>query len=253
MSVGDTMVLTAVKDGLTRMSLGFAECDEPYCTKLTIQQGATKNHVQVYNTGKIVIQGPKTGSVYDRLVEMKAAVEKGAPTPTLIPVEVEAWPEYIKTRVPEVDPVITAFVAEATKAYQADAILSAAFMVGAASEKAIGVLIDSYANAIDDQTNAEGFRKRLNNKSASVRFAEFMKSYKSAKTKPPTAEVGNDINFVIEGVFQFCRLTRNDVGHPEAIPNLDKGVVLVNLSHFVGYIERIYKLKAFFDANKIEV
>jgi hypothetical protein len=29
--------------------------------------------------------------------------------------------------------------------------------------------------------------------------------------------------------------------------------VLVNISHFVTYIERIYKLKAFFNENKIVV
>jgi hypothetical protein len=253
MSVADAKVLAAVKEAMGRMSLGFDESEESYCTKLTTQNGATKHHVQVFNSGKIVIQGAKSGWAYDRLIEMKASIEKGMPIPTALPAEVEAWPGVIQARVPSVDPVIAAFVAEATRAYKADAVLSAAFMLGAASEKAISVLIDAYTDAIADPTNAEKFRARINNRMISVRFSEFMKSFKSAQRKPSQADVGHDIGVVIESVFQFFRLTRNDVGHPVVVPELDKGVVLVNLSHFVEYVERIYKLKAYFDANKIMV
>lgn len=47
-------------------------------------------------------------------------------------------------------------------------------------------------------------------------------------------------------MFQFCRITRNEVGHPQIVPDLDRGVVVANLGHFVAYIERIYTLIGYF-------
>ena len=47
-------------------------------------------------------------------------------------------------------------------------------------------------------------------------------------------------------MFQFCRITRNEVGHPEIVPDLDRGVLLANLGNVVNYIGRIYELMGHF-------
>jgi hypothetical protein len=52
-------------------------------------------------------------------------------------------------------------------------------------------------------------------------------------------------------MFQFCRITRNEVGHPQIVPDLDKGVLLANLGHFATYIERIYGLIHHFQQNGV--
>jgi hypothetical protein len=36
--------------------------------------------------------------------------------------------------------------------------------------------------------------------------------------------------FVLTSLFTFYRLTRNEVGHPEIVPNLAKGVILANMA-----------------------
>ena len=50
------------------------------------------------------------------------------------------------------------------------------------------------------------------------------------------------MDVLIGSMFQFCRITRNEVGHPQIVPDLDKGVLLANLGHLVTYIERIHGL-----------
>jgi hypothetical protein len=54
-------------------------------------------------------------------------------------------------------------------------------------------------------------------------------------------------------MFHFCRITRNEIGHPQIVPDLDKGVILANLAHFVQYIKRIYDLAAHFQENGVKL
>jgi hypothetical protein len=93
----------------------------------------------------------------------------------------------------------------------------------------------------------------MNGRSILKRYEEFEKSYAGCKSKPTDPVLGNDLNIVLGSVFQFCRITRNEIGHPQIVPDLDRGVVLANLGHFVSYIERAYGLMAHFKQNGVDV
>jgi len=54
-------------------------------------------------------------------------------------------------------------------------------------------------------------------------------------------------------MFQFCRITRNEVGHPQIVPDLDKGVILANLGNVVTYLSRIYGLMKHFRETGVEL
>ncbi len=54
-------------------------------------------------------------------------------------------------------------------------------------------------------------------------------------------------------MFQFYRITRNEIGHPQIVPDLDKGVLLANLGAFVTYIERIYGLIHHFQVTGVVI
>ena len=58
---------------------------------------------------------------------------------------------------------------------------------------------------------------------------------------------------MIGTTFQFCRITRNEVGHPQTVPDLEKSVLIANIGNFVNYIERIYKLMKHFKDNGVVV
>lgn len=85
----------------------------------------------------------------------------------------------------------------------------------------------------------------------SVRFEEFRKSYAGCKSKPTGPVLSQDLDTVIGTIFHFCRITRNEVGHPQIVPDLDKGVLLANLGQFVTYIGRIYGLMKHFKDNGV--
>ena len=91
------------------------------------------------------------------------------------------------------------FVDEAIRCMRADALLAAAFMIGAASERAINLLIQTYGEAI---------------RMISQRYEECCASYRSCRSRPSDPTLAPDLDVPIGKMFQFCRITRNEVGHP---------------------------------------
>ncbi len=63
----------------------------------------------------------------------------------------------------------------------------------------------------------------------------------------------NDLDIKIEQIFQFCRICRNESGHPHLPPNLDKGVLLANMGQFVKYIEDLYEMIEYYKENEVEL
>jgi hypothetical protein len=242
MTAADERTLRDVVSFLERQNLEFSVIEEKFCAKLVIKSRGQAVPVSVYNTGKVVVGG--ADSDLKRLLDqMREALVSGTGVPgQALPFEIARFPDTIRERVPECDPVIIAFVAEAIRCFQADALLGAAFMVGAASERGVNLLVQTYAECITDAGKKEKFLTRVNNRMISVRWDEFIRSYRGCASRPTEGVLAQDLETVLGAMFQFCRVTRNEVGHPQIVPDLDRGVVLANLAHFVSYIERIYGL-----------
>jgi hypothetical protein len=251
--VGEEKILATIVGYLDRAKLAYQLTEEAYCTKITVQHGANKAFISIFNTGKITLGGPDN-PVKKLLAQLKEAVEKqGALPGQLLPFEISRFPETIKERVPDCDPVIIRFVEEAIRCLEAEALLGCAFMLGAASEKAVCMLIQTYGDAIGDEGNRAKFRERTGHKIISKKFDEFVSSYKGCKSRPTDPVLSQDLETIIGQMFQYCRITRNEVGHPQIVPDFDRGVLVANLGHFVTYIERVYKLMAHFKTNGVTV
>lgn len=82
---------------------------------------------------------------------------------------------------------------------------------------------------------------------------QFKRSFNSCKSKPSDPQITQDLEVQIEQIFTFSRICRNEVGHPQMVPNLDRGVLLANFGQFVKYIQRIYALIEYFRATPVEV
>ncbi len=126
-------------------------------------------------------------------------------------------------------------------------------MLGAASEKAILILIEAYTNSIKLDANRERFSQRTNGKMISKKYEEFKSSYAGCKNKPTDQVITQDLTHLLDNAFNYYRFSRNKVGHPQIIPDLDKGVILANLGQFITYAERIYALKQYFENNGVEL
>lgn len=236
---------------LDRQGLLHESKEEEFCTHLIVRHGAVRANINVYNTGRITVQGAKS-KLKELLDQMKAGIEAEDPLPgQTLPFEIERFPDLVRERAPNVDPVVVRFIEEAINCLRSDALIASAFMLGAASEKAIRVLIDTYSSAIRDDKNKERFVGRINGRSISKSFDEFRRSFAGCQNRPTTDPLALELDTLIGGMFQFCRITRNEIGHPQIVPDLDKGVILANFAHFVTYIERVYALKFYFEENGV--
>lgn len=250
---GDEKICSAIREALTSNGVLDAEQDIQHATKFSVKSGANRAGILVYNSGKIVIEGAES-ELKKWVNELKISIESGAAAPgILLPAEIEKFPQTLQERVPACDGVVLWFFQESLRCYKAGSPAGAAFMLGAASEKAILLLIEAYGNRIKDDKNRESYFSRINNKMISAKYDEFKRSYKSANPKPKELPLAQDLEQLLDGAFNFYRHTRNAVGHPQIIPDLDKGVILANLGQFIVYVERIYGLMAFYNANDVQV
>lgn len=253
MSNGDATICAQVRNTLTANGIFESESEIQNATKFKVKMGANRAAINVFNTGKMNIEGSQS-ELRTWLEELKSSIESGTKSPgVLLPAEIEKFPQTLQERVPSCDGVIIWFFQESLRCYKAGSAAGAAFMLGAASEKAISILIETYGNRILDTTNREKYFQRVNNKMISVKYDEFKRSYKSSTPRPTELELAQDLEQMLDSAFTFYRITRNAVGHPQIIPDLDKGVILANIGQFIVYIERIYKLIAFFETNEIRL
>src|SRR5712692_1805496 len=153
MAKAEPKTLAAVTSFIERQKLEYNSVDEAYCAKMEVRSGARRASGSVDNTGKIVVGGPDS-PLRVLLEQMKEAIEAGGAGPgQALPFEIDRLPDTIRERVPECDPVIIRFVDEAIRCFRSDALLAAAFMIGAASERAVNLLIHTCAESIGDETN----------------------------------------------------------------------------------------------------
>lgn len=250
---GDEKMCASVREALTQNGVLESEQEIQHATKFIAKSGANKAGLAVYNSGKMHVEGADS-DLKKWLTELKTALESGNAAPgILLPAEIEKFPQTLQERVPACDGVVLWFFQEALRCYKAGSPAGAAFMLGAASEKAVLILIESYGTRIKDEKNREGFFSRVNNRMVSTKYDEFKRSYKSAKPKPTVMPLAQDLEQLIDGAFNFYRHTRNVVGHPQIVPDLDKGVILANMGQFITYIERIYGLIDFYNKCDVEV
>lgn len=253
-------VTTDIQDANFTQMKSFIERNPWTCTESTegdtnrfdLQSGKFKCCVKVYKTGTIQIQGVES-KLRASLTEAKTAIENEEAVGELLPFEIERFPEVLTESIPTVDPIIVRFVAEAIMSIKAGSLLGCAFLLGGASEKSILLLIDAYTVAIDDETLRSKFASRISGKFISKSFDEFKRSFKSSKNKPNGYGWTNDLEIKVEQIFQFCRICRNESGHPHLPPNLDKGVLLANMGQFVKYVADLYELIKYYGENTVEL
>lgn len=238
---------------LKRQCWDFTEKEETNARRFDVRYGKSSCVVKIYSTGTVQVQGQES-KLKETLIQLKQAIEKNEVLASeILPFEIEAFPDTLQQNIPTIDPVIVRFLSEAILCLKANSLLGCSFLLGAASKKAIWLLIDSYAQAIADEGNRNKFKERISNKFISRAYEEFKRSFSSCKSKPDDPSLMQDLETQIDSIFQFCRICRNEVGHPQLTPNLDKGVLLANMGQFVKYLQANYRLIDYFRNTKIVV
>ena len=159
----------------------------------------------------------------------------------------------IHERIPDLDNVIDKYLRESLRSYQVNLHYASMVMLGCASERAMNLLIDAYINAIDKEENQTRLRNRINNRDISTAYSEFKKSFDTTSNQIESEDIVNDFKTHVEAIFQFIRLIRNSIVHPESMPRITNALIYANLQQFSYYIETISNLIKYLKENTITV
>jgi hypothetical protein len=122
-------------------------------------------------------------------------------------------------------------------------------MLGAASERAVLLLIDSYTQSIADPNRKAQVENQVEKATSIFRKYEiFEKGFANVKLNLPRPLTEN-ADSVLHGVFDLIRSSRNDAGHPASGILLSRDTNYSHLRLFIPYCQRIYELTAWFSAN----
>ncbi len=153
--------------------------------------------------------------------------------------------KYLEDNINNFDDVAKQYLIESIKAYRAKCYLSSIFCLGASSEKIVLLLRDEYCKALDSgnyfprKTNLEGMQKIKQIYEALKQ--DFLKIHNT-----DNQYFGNTLKEKIETqithLFQFFRISRNEIGHPLKISGVDQFDANGNLMLFPRYCITIYEI-----------
>jgi hypothetical protein len=162
----------------------------------------------------------------------------------------EGYLTYLKTEVPNVDPVILTYVTESLQTFIRGNILASAVMLGVASEKAVLLLIGAYLAAISNLEKKQALEKKFEEAFSILRKFELLRKEFEPIKKDLRTNVADDLDIQLEGVFNLIRNIRNDAGHPTGV-RIDRRQAYANLQLFIPYCKRVYDLITYFQRNPI--
>jgi hypothetical protein len=167
----------------------------------------------------------------------------------ILPHDPEGYLRDFQRSVPSADPVIQEYLTEALQCFLRDLNRACAVMLGAASEKAMLLLIESYANSIADPNRKAQVKAQIE-RAASVfrKYEVFDKGFATVKGHLPK-QLAENADSLLRGVFDLIRNSRNDAGHPASGTLISRDGNYSHLRLFIPYCKRIYELILWFAAN----
>jgi hypothetical protein len=158
----------------------------------------------------------------------------------ILPFDPDGYIKALRRRVPTIDAVAVAYVHESVACFSRQFLLSSTITLGAASEKSIIVLIETFADAISNASQKAAFKQKIHKAGLYVKYKLFKDELEKRKGAIP-ADLLRDFDVKVDSIFNFIRLNRNAAGHPTGT-NVDRAGLQANLQMFASYAENIYAL-----------
>jgi hypothetical protein len=167
----------------------------------------------------------------------------------LLPYDPDGYLRRLKTEIPNLDPIIEDYVFESLHAYQKGLMLSCAVMLGGASEKAFLIFLETFTNAMTNQSEKNRFQKLQESIKTKHKFDQTRTKLMNIRTTLPK-ELSNELDFQFDGIFNLIRLARNDAGHPSG-RKIERDMAFAYLLSFRIYCKKIYELIDYFGSHII--
>ncbi len=167
------------------------------------------------------------------------------------PYDPDGYLEKLRAQIPSLDAVVCMYIEESLQAFRRGLMLSSTAMLGGASERTAELVFTSFVTAITDKGRRERLeREILKERSYKTAFDIFRAELKSLPQSYLPAVIRDDLGIHLDGILNWIRVCRNDVGHPTG-RKIVRSLAHSNLQLFIPYCRRAYDLIAHFDAHPI--
>jgi hypothetical protein len=173
-----------------------------------------------------------------------AALEEGPAAPY----DPDGYLKRLARDVPKVDSIIIVYLNESLHTFRINCLLSSTIALGCASEKALLLLIDAYAESLKKPTEQEKFLKATFGKMIKTQFDELRKAIDNDLRGRVTRELKEGLDVELNAIFDFIRQQRNDAGHPTG-KIVERERAYANLVVFPTYLRKVYALIDWLAAN----
>ncbi len=159
--------------------------------------------------------------------------------------------ENLTDRIPQIANLVMQYAREAVITYNSRCYLASAVMLGVASEAAFLNMAESFLKWIPNEKERSNFTNIIENKKQNYinKFLEFRKRVQTYKSEIPD-ELTDNMSLTMDSILDLLRIYRNESGHPTG-RNISREDAFINLQMFARYLEKIYKLKSFFESDNI--
>jgi hypothetical protein len=155
------------------------------------------------------------------------------------PYDPDGFLKRLQKEVPSLDPIILVYLAESLHTFRIGCLLSSTIALGCASEKALLLLVGSYADALPEPRQKK-FRQNTENRLIKRQFEEFSKMLDSHLRGLP-GDLSDDVDVALNALFTMFRNQRNEAGHPTGKP-VAREQAYANLVVFPVYVKKVYAL-----------
>ena len=148
--------------------------------------------------------------------------------------------ENLKNSIKNFDPIVECYLNEGLKTYENGFLISSAFCLGAMSERCILLLAKKVEKTVQNSQASSEYGNLRNIKGYWNFTKKYLEDFK--KIYPGNKELWYELDVKIDFMFTNYRLTRNEVGHPDFIPNIDPNEHELRIKVTPKYIETIFKV-----------
>ncbi|MFH1857802.1 MAG: hypothetical protein ABH845_02730, partial [Candidatus Omnitrophota bacterium] len=166
-----------------------------------------------------------------------------------MPEDTTGYLAVLDTLVPNVDPVIKQYVEESLHTYNDGRFFASAVMIGAASEKAVYLLMESLKRAVSDPTEQRGIDNDISQRGLTTMFRRLSQNIERARKHggmdPTTHEMA--YNHLVS-LQDAIRVQRNDAVHPQTA-QVEPVRVRLSLAAFPYACRKVYDLITWFNTH----
>ena len=150
-----------------------------------------------------------------------------------------------------VDPTVAAYLSESLNCFTRGCFIASTMMLGVASERAFILLCRAFSDALTNATEQTAFIKILESNAIKSKEDWVSNKIQSILSKNRRA-LPDNVNTMLTLIFDFIRVQRNDIGHPQDNPpKVTREDAFVNLRLFPNYYKMLNEVIEYLSKNKV--